>query len=94
MEEGTGRTVIADGPILDHGRDTFGTSPLDAVPDEILRMPEDTVWPFFLALSVLVLAYGLLTGLAWLGIVGGIALFITIVGWFLPSHEPGPTVRA
>ena len=94
MNEGTGRSVIDTGPVLDEGRDTFGTTPLDAEPDEILRMPEDTVWPFFLALSILVIAYGLLFGLIWLAVIGVIGLFVSIVGWFLPSHEPAATLEA
>ena len=94
LGEGSGRTILDDGPVLEQGRDTFGTTPLDAEPDEILRMPEDTAWPFFLSLSLLVLAYGLLFGLIWLSAVGVVGLFISIVGWFLPSHEPMPTLEA
>jgi cytochrome c oxidase subunit I len=93
INEGTGRSVLETGPMLDKGRDTFGTTPLDAEPDEILRMPEDTAWPFFLALSVLVLAYGLLFGLIWLAAIGVVGLFICITGWFMPSHEPTLTVE-
>ncbi|HEY6830215.1 MAG TPA: cbb3-type cytochrome c oxidase subunit I, partial [Gemmatimonadaceae bacterium] len=94
MNEGSGRSVIDSGPILDEGRDTFGTTPLDAEPDEILRMPEDSVWPFVLALSILVIAYGLLFGLIGLSAIGAIGLFVSVVGWFLPSHEPVTTVEA
>jgi cytochrome c oxidase subunit I+III len=93
INEGTGRSVLETGPMLDKGRDTFGTTPLDAEPDEILRMPEDTAWPFFLALSVLVLAYGLLFGLIWLAAIGVVGLFICIIGWFMPTHEPALTLE-
>jgi cytochrome c oxidase subunit I len=92
LEEGTGRTVL-DGPVLDEGRDTFGTTPLDAQPDEILRMPEDTAWPFLLSLSILAICYGLLFGLLWLEIAGAAALFVCIVGWLWPSNEPGVAVE-
>jgi Cytochrome c oxidase subunit IV. len=85
--------VLDNGPVLDRGRDTFGTTPLDAEPDEILRMPEDTVWPFFLALSILLLAYGLLFSLIWLAAMGVVGLFVCIVGWFLPGHEPTVTLE-
>ena len=96
MSEGGGRSVIDTGPILDEGRDTFGTTPLDAEPDEILRMPEDTMWPFFLSLSVLVLSYGLLFGRLWLGVIGTVALFVCIAGWFWPRGAvpaPAPAGR-
>jgi cytochrome c oxidase subunit I len=85
LDEGTTRSQLARGPVLDAGRDTFGTTPLDAEPDEILRMPRDTMWPFLLSLSILVICYGLLFGLAWLGIVGAVALFIAVAGWFWPQ---------
>ena len=84
LGEDAGRSQLEGGPVLDQGRDTFGTTPLDAEPDEILRMPKDTMWPFFLSLSILVICYGLVLGLPWLGIVGAVALFITIAGWFWP----------
>ncbi|HKB55190.1 MAG TPA: cytochrome ubiquinol oxidase subunit I, partial [Ramlibacter sp.] len=88
-----GRTVL-DGPLLDRGRDTFGTSPLDAQPDEVLRMPEDTAWPFVLSLSILVFCYGALFGLFWLMAVGVIGLFVSIIGWLQPSHEPAARLEA
>ena len=82
--ERTGQSLLDTGPILDEGRDTFGTTPLDAEPDEILRMPEDTMWPFFLSLSILVVSYGLLFDRLWLGAIGIGALFVCIAGWFWP----------
>ncbi|HKO16139.1 MAG TPA: cytochrome c oxidase subunit I [Gemmatimonadaceae bacterium] len=88
LGEGTGRSVLDRGPVLDRGRDTFGTSPLDAEPEEILRMPEDTLWPFFLSLAVLVLCYGLLASFGWLSLVGVVALFVCTVGWLWPKPLP------
>jgi hypothetical protein len=88
LGESETRSQLDQGPVLDKGRDTFGTTPLDAEPDEILRMPADTMWPFFLSLSILVICYGLLTSLSWLAIVGAVALFVTIAGWFWPQPTP------
>jgi hypothetical protein len=51
-------------------------------------MPADTMWPFFLSLSILVICYGLLTSLSWLAIVGAVALLVTIAGWFWPQPAP------
>jgi heme/copper-type cytochrome/quinol oxidase subunit 1 len=84
MSEGGKRSVIDTGPALDQGRDTFGTTPLDADAHEILRMPEDTMWPFLLSASILVLSYGLLLGHLWLYVLGAVALFVCIVGWLWP----------
>ncbi|MFL5615029.1 MAG: cytochrome c oxidase subunit I [Gemmatimonadaceae bacterium] len=87
LGEGESRSLLDRGPVLDRGRDTFGTTPLDAEPDEILRMPKDTMWPFFLSLSILVICYGLLTNLVWLAIVGAVGLLITVAGWFWPQRS-------
>ena len=78
-----------EGPALDAGRDTPGTTALDAEADEVLRMPEDTLWPFALALTLLVICYGLVAGRWWLAAAGAIGLAATIVGWFWPvRHQP------
>jgi len=53
-------------------------------------MPEDTVWPFLLSLSILVICYGLVTGVLWLGIAGVMALLVTIAGWFWPQPSMTP----
>jgi hypothetical protein len=73
--------------VLDRGRDTFGTTPLDAEADEILRMPEDTLWPFALSLALLAIAYALVASQWWLAAVGAVALLATIVGWLWPTPE-------
>jgi cytochrome c oxidase subunit I len=86
-DAGEVRSQLA-GPALDRGRDTFGTSPLDATPDEVLRMPEDTVWPFALSVAVLVICYGLVSTTWWVAIVGAGLLLVTIVGWLWPTPEP------
>jgi cytochrome c oxidase subunit 1/cytochrome c oxidase subunit I+III len=86
LPDEAGRTRL-DGPALDRGRDTFGTSPLDAEPDEILRMPEDTIWPFALSLSLLGLCYALLASQWWLALGAAAALLATIVGWLWPTHD-------
>ena len=75
--------------MLDNGRETFGTSPLDGVPNEVLRMPSDSLWPFLLTVALSVVFVGLLTRIWWLSGVGGGLLAITIVGWLWPSsHAP------
>ena len=78
------------GAVLDTGRETFGTSALDSEPEEVLRMPEDSLWPVLLSLSLLVLFYGLLTSLWWLAIVGAGGLVVTTVGWLWPTDITSP----
>ena len=38
--------------MLDHGREVLATTPLDAEPDVILKMPGDTLLPLLLALAL------------------------------------------
>jgi cytochrome c oxidase subunit 1/cytochrome c oxidase subunit I+III len=79
-----------DGPVVDEGRDTFGVSGLDAEPNEILRMPEDTPWPFILSLSILIAFYGALASVWWLFGVGALGVLVAIIGWFWPRAEMAP----
>jgi cytochrome c oxidase subunit I len=85
------RSVIDRGPLLDEGRETIGTSPLDAEPQQVLRMPGDSLWPLLLALSLTALFYGLLGSVGWLAIVGGAATIVCTAGWLWPTQEPATT---
>lgn len=82
LRETNERSSLNTGLALDHGRETLATTPVDAEPDAILKMPEDTFAPLILALSLaalsvamlaqslggslLALAVGLVTMLTWL----------------------------
>src|ERR1700683_2984763 len=48
------------GMMLDHGKETIGTSALDAVPDMVLEMPADSIAPLLLAVGLSGLFVGLL----------------------------------
>ncbi len=78
------QSSLHEGMLLDHGRETVGTSPFDAEPDIILRMPGDSLAPFLLALAGAVFFAGLLlhnwsvTGAG----LGGSAL--AILAWLWP----------
>jgi cytochrome c oxidase subunit I len=79
------RSIITTGPALDEGRETVATSLLDAEPEGVLRMPEDSLWPLLLALSLTVLAYGLLVR-SWAMSGAGLLLGIVMtMGWLWPS---------
>lgn len=86
-DEGTGHSILRRGPILDQGRETFGTSPLDGEPAVVMEMPEDSAWPFLLALSLTVTSFALLipsTALTVAGIAGAI---VSVMGWFSPTSN-------
>ena len=72
-------------PALDDGRETFTTSMLDSEAQAVLRMPEDSLWPVLLSLSMMILFYGVLLSMWWLAVIAAAAVFTTIVGWFWPG---------
>jgi hypothetical protein len=77
--------VLDRGPVLDEGRETLGVTPLDAEPSEVLTMPEDSLYPFLLALSMLAMFYGLLTAVWPLAIAGATLVGAMTIGWLWPK---------
>jgi cytochrome c oxidase subunit 1/cytochrome c oxidase subunit I+III len=87
LGEGSAESELGEGMLLDHGRETVGTSPFDADPDIILRMPGDSLAPFLLALSGAVFFAGLLLR-SWT--VTGIGLAgsaLAILVWLWPRTQ-------
>jgi heme/copper-type cytochrome/quinol oxidase subunit 1 len=89
LPEGRTRSALDQGPVLDEGRETLGVTPLDAEPSEVLTMPEDSLFPFLLALSMLAAFYGLLTALWPLAIAGAVLVAAMTIGWLWPVRAPG-----
>jgi cytochrome c oxidase subunit I+III len=59
-EERSGaRSEFDEGFVLDHGREALGTTVLEARPDVILKMPEDTSTPFWLGVCAALFFAGL-----------------------------------
>ena len=54
------RSVVREGPALTQGRETLGTTMLDAEPDVILKMPGESYLPLILALALALVFSGLL----------------------------------
>ncbi len=78
---------IDHGMLLDQGKETVATSPLDASPDMILEMPEDTAAPFVLTLGTSLMFVGLLLK-AWpLAIAGAAVAALSILWWLWPRRE-------
>ncbi|HVX38068.1 MAG TPA: cytochrome c oxidase subunit I [Gemmatimonadaceae bacterium] len=86
LAEGSGRSILAKGPVLAEGRETLSTTPLDAEPTAIMRMPEDSYAPLVLAIGVGVIAYGLLFHLLWLAGLGAIGTAIAAIAWLWPDE--------
>ena len=86
LQEGAHRSELRRGPILPEGRETFATTPLDAEPVAVMRMPDDSYAPLALAIAVGVIAYGLLFSLTWLAVAGVIATAVVTIAWLWPDE--------
>jgi cytochrome c oxidase subunit 1/cytochrome c oxidase subunit I+III len=87
LEDVGDASSLHEGMLLDHGRETVGTTPFDGDPDIILRMPGDSLAPFLLALAGTVFFAGLLLN-SWT--VAGIGLAATvpaILAWLWPRTQ-------
>ena len=61
------------------------TSPLDGELTDVLRMPEDTMYPLGHALAVMLTFYGLLARSLWLTTAGGLLVIVLTIGWLWPT---------
>ncbi|HEY4974605.1 MAG TPA: hypothetical protein VII41_13415, partial [Steroidobacteraceae bacterium] len=90
---GNGRSVIASGLVLEQGREALGTTPLDAVPNIILKMPGDTLVPLLLAMAMTVLTVGLAL-VNWLVVGTGVLLIAAVIlTWLWPRASLGETAE-
>jgi cytochrome c oxidase subunit I len=85
LGEGRGRSNFTEGLLLTEGREAIGTSPIDAKPLAILKMPDDTYTPFFLGLFISLLFVGLLLHWWLFTAAAAIAGSLTLVLWLWPS---------
>lgn len=78
-------SIVDRGPVLDDGRETIGTSALDADPLTVIQMPADSAWPLLLALALTVVFYALLA-VSWIGTaIGACLVFLCLIGWLSPA---------
>ena len=73
--------------ILDQGRLTISTSWLDAEPQSIMKMPEDTLAPLLLALGLMLLFLALTFQLLWVALAGFLVSLIAGYYWLWPKSE-------
>ena len=93
------RSNLTRGMLLDQGRETIATTPLDAEPERILEMPEDSYAPLLLALSLGILFTGLLLRMIPLGAIGALGIAGSLLLWLWPrrgllEREPTPAEAA
>jgi heme/copper-type cytochrome/quinol oxidase subunit 1 len=86
LEEGGAVSSLDRGMLLDQGKETIGTSALDAAPDIVLEMPEDSVAPLLVAVGAAILFAGLLLKIwACVG-AGGAVVAAALLLWLWPRR--------
>ena len=81
------RSELRVGLALDRGKEALATTALDAVPDAILKMPDDSPAPFIVTLAMSVGFAGLLLQAWWLAGAGAIAVLAGLLVWLWPERE-------
>jgi cytochrome c oxidase subunit 1/cytochrome c oxidase subunit I+III len=94
LDESEARSSLTEGYLLDHGRETIGTTPMDGDIDLILKMPEDSYAPLVLSVAISAFFVALLLHWWWLAGAGGFAIIGAIVLWLWPEHDLGQTADA
>jgi cytochrome c oxidase subunit I len=87
LDEEPGRSSIDRGMLLDSGKETIATTPLDGTPDMVLEMPEDTIAPFLLALGTGVLFVGLLLKTWPVIAIALVLVTLALLVWLWPRQE-------
>ena len=85
LEDVEDRSRLDTGYLLDRGRETLGSTPLDAEPNVILHMPGDSLLPFFLAVAATVIFAGLLGQWWYLVAAGSLGVLVVLCFWFAPE---------
>jgi cytochrome c oxidase subunit 1/cytochrome c oxidase subunit I+III len=78
---------VDEGMLLARGKEIIGTTPLDAVPDIILKMPEDSFSPLILTIGMAAFFVGLLERLSWLAAAGFVVMLLALAIWMWPERE-------
>jgi cytochrome c oxidase subunit I len=81
------RSSVDQGMLLDTGKETLGTSALNAHPDMVLEMPHDSFAPFMLALGTAVLFVGLLLRQSVTAGIGTAIAALALLVWLWPRQE-------
>jgi hypothetical protein len=85
-----GTIALQDWRVLDDGKETLESTLLDADPQAVLRMPEDSLWPLILALALTGLFAALLFKAPLWTVIAGVATLGSIAGWLWPTAATFP----
>jgi len=78
---------LQEGPLLDEGRESLGTSAVEASPDMILEVPQDSCAPAVLAAGVAGTFSGLILKSEPLVIVSAVVLGLALLWWLWPRRQ-------
>jgi len=81
------RSRLDEGFLLGEGREALGTTPLEARPDVILKMPEDSFTPFWLGLFATLLFAGLLLHAVLFTVAMLLGCAVSIIVWLWPERK-------
>ncbi len=84
LDEGSARSVLDSDIVLDDGRETIATTPLDAQADAILVMPGDSIVPVLCALATALVFFALLWHAWWLAGLGALLTTFSGLAWLTP----------
>jgi cytochrome c oxidase subunit I+III len=87
LDENAARSNLDEGLVLEHGKETIAVSTLDAEPDLILKMAEDTPAPLLMTLAMAAGFIGLLAHLWWLAGAGGLGVAAALIAWLWPTRD-------
>ncbi len=82
-----GRSSFEHGYLLMEGREALGTTPLDANPDIILKMPDDSYTPFLLGLFGALAFVGLLLHWQFFTVLMTLACILSLTVWMWPRKN-------
>lgn len=87
LQESDERSRLDEGLLLDRGRETIATSPLDAEPNLILELPGDSLAPVLLAFGLALLAVGGTFQAWWVAGIGVVVAFASVINWYWPRRQ-------
>jgi cytochrome c oxidase subunit 1/cytochrome c oxidase subunit I+III len=87
LDEGGDRSQFEEGLALDTGKETLGVSPLDGEPDVILKMPRDSLLPFWLSVALFAAFTCLLLKAHALALIAGLVCLGILLAWFAPHPQ-------
>lgn len=94
LEEGMGKSSLQRGMVLANGKEMLAVTPLDGLPDAILKMPEDSYSPLVATILMTAGFTGLLLHWWWFAGACVFLLLACLVVWLWPERTLGQIAGA